>query len=610
MHDPSAAALLHRRSISSVPSPKRMRNVVRLTASATSALPRWLLLAICIIYASFGLFGRDPWKNEDAAGFGVMWTMANGSVKDWLLPNLVGKALTGDGPFMYWFGAGFIRLLSPWVDASNASRVVTGLLFCIACAFVWYTAYLLGRRDEAQPFKYAFGGEPEPRDYGRTLADGALLILLACFGLAERGHETTPQLAQFAGTAMLLYGLVRSCDKPIQGAVIWGAAIGFVGLSSSPVLVLALLICTLAMTVIVREVRPFYLVVLGVPIAVILIGAWVWPVLHFYPDDGEWWLRQWWRNSFDSFSGSPIQALSYALKNLPLFTWPAWPLAIWTFVSWSGLRRSPHVAVPLSVIGPLLVLVILQSHQSNRLFMLLLPPLSVLATFALPTLKRGAINAIDWFAMLSFTLLATFVWLVWTAGLYGFPAPLARNLSRLAPGFQPEFKILSFVCAVAVTICWFSLARWRLARHPKVLWRSVVLSSAGTTLMWVLLMTLWLPVVNYSRTYRDVAEQIADHLPPDYTCISPVRLGDAQIATFAYFGGMHFAFDEDCDVILRQDTQDYGEPSSISTFEWKLVWEGRRVADRDERFRLYVRIERPVAPVKRPRPKSLHRVSD
>ncbi|WP_075359542.1 ArnT family glycosyltransferase [Caballeronia sordidicola] len=584
-----------------------MRNVIRLTASATSALPRWLLLTICIVYASFGLFGRDPWKNEDAAGFGVMWTMANGSVKDWLLPNLVGKALTSDGPFIYWFGAGFIRLLSPWVDASNASRVVTGLLFCIACAFVWYTAYLLGRRDEAQPFKYAFGGEPEPRDYGRTLADGALLILLACFGLAERGHETTPQLAQFAGTAMLVYGLVRSCDKPIQGALIWGAAIGLVGLSSSPVLVLALLICTLAMTVIVREVRPFYLLVLGVPVAAILIGAWVWPVLHLYPDDGEWWLRQWWRHSFDAFSGSPIPALSYAIKTLPLFTWPAWPLAIWTFVSWSGLRRSPHVAVPVSVIGPLLVLVILQSHQSNRLFMLLLPPLSVLATFALPTLKRGAINAIDWFAMLSFTLLATFVWLVWTAGLYGFPAPLARNLARLAPGFQPEFKILSFVCAVAVTVCWFSLARWRLARHPKVLWRSVVLSSAGTTLMWVLLMTLWLPVVNYSRTYRDVAEQIADHLPADYTCISPVRLGDAQIATFAYFGGMHFAFDEDCDVILRQDTQDYGEPSSISTFVWKLVWEGRRVADRDERFRLYVRIERPVPPVRRPGPKPLRR---
>ncbi|SAK76668.1 glycosyltransferase [Caballeronia hypogeia] len=585
-----------------------MRSVVRLTASATSALPRWLLLAICITYASFGLFGRDPWKNEDAAGFGVMWTMANGDARDWLLPNLVGKAPTADGPLMYWLGASAIRILSPWVDASNASRVVTGLLFCLACAFVWYSTYLLGRRDEAQPFKYAFGGEPEPRDYGRTLADGALLILLACFGLAERGHETTPQLAQFAGTAMLIYGLVRSLDKPIHGGLVWGAAIGVVGLSSSPVLVFALLLCTLAMTIIVKQVRAAPLLIYGLPVAVLLIAAWVLPTLHYFPDDGQWWLRQWWRNSFSFFSGTPGSIFGYAVKNLPLFTWPAWPLAVWAFVSWGGMRRSPHVGVPLSIIGPLLVLVVLQAHETNRLFMLLLPPLSVLATFALPTLKRGAINAIDWFAMLSFTIIGSLVWLVWTAGMIGFPAPMARNLARLAPGFHPEFKLISFVCAVAVTVCWFMLARWRLARHPKVLWRSVVLSSAGTTLMWVLLMTLWLPVVNYSRTYRDVAEQIAEHLPPDYTCISPVRLGDAQIATFAYFGGMHFAFDEDCDVILRQDHADYGEPSSMSEFQWKLVWEGRRVADRDERFRLYVRIERPTPPAKKPlRSKSLRR---
>ena len=67
-----------------------MRPVVRLPASATSALPRWLLLALCIFYP-FGLFGRDPWKNDDAAGFGVMWTMANGGANDWLWPNLVGK---------------------------------------------------------------------------------------------------------------------------------------------------------------------------------------------------------------------------------------------------------------------------------------------------------------------------------------------------------------------------------------------------------------------------------------------------------------------------------------------------------------------------------------
>jgi len=87
------------------------------------------------------------------------------------------------------------------------------------------------------------------------------------------------------------------------------------------------------------------------------------------------------------------------------------------------------------------------------------------------------------------------------------------------------------------------------------------------------------------------------------TCISPVRLGDAQIATFAYFGDMHFEFSGECDVILRQDRADFGEPSAMSRYVWRLVWEGRRVADRDERFRLYERIERPTTPVKRRGPR-------
>jgi len=41
----------------------------------------------------------------------------------------------------------------------------------------------------------------------------------------------------------------------------------------------------------------------------------------------------------------------------------------------------------------------------------------------------------------------------------------------------------------------------------------------------------------------------------------------------------------------------------MSQYVWRLVWEGRRVADRDERFRLYERIERPKTPVKRRPPR-------
>ncbi|KAG0162346.1 hypothetical protein DFQ28_002342 [Apophysomyces sp. BC1034] len=63
---------------------------------------------------------------------------------------------------------------------------------------------------------------------------------------------------------------------------------------------------------------------------------------------------------------------------------------------------------------------------------------------------------------------------------------------------------------------------------------------------------------------------------------------------------MRFAFsDEDCDVLLRQDTHDFSAPGTLSPYVWNLTWEGRRAADRDELFRLYVRTERPKAPLRR-----------
>ena len=178
--------------------------------------------------------------------------------------------------------------------------------FARACAFVWYAAYLLGRRAEVQPFKYAFGGEPEPRDYGRTLADGALLILLACFGLAERGHETTPQLAQFVGIAMLVYGLVRMIDKPIQGALTWGLGTRPRHAASSPVLVGALLLGTLAMTLIVREARPrWLLLVRAAGRARAVAGVADRRARRFFPDDAVWYLNQWVHVSLTSFAGPP-----------------------------------------------------------------------------------------------------------------------------------------------------------------------------------------------------------------------------------------------------------------------------------------------------------------
>ncbi|MCA3234189.1 MAG: glycosyltransferase family 39 protein, partial [Cupriavidus sp.] len=248
---------------------------VHLTAAATGALPRYLLLAICIIYGLTGLFGRDPWKNEDAAGFGVMWQLGSGNLQDWLMPNIVGRPFSEDGPLVYWVGGLMIRLFGGWLGAPDASRLATALFYFATCAFIWYSTYLLGRRDEVQPFAFAFGGQPDARSYGRALADGALLIFLACVGLAMRGHETTAQVGQVCFIAFMLYGMVRSLDKPVQGSLWFGVGLAALCLASGPILAAALLGAALIAGAVSQPVPLKRLLLIGVPVALALVAAWM-----------------------------------------------------------------------------------------------------------------------------------------------------------------------------------------------------------------------------------------------------------------------------------------------------------------------------------------------
>jgi 4-amino-4-deoxy-L-arabinose transferase-like glycosyltransferase len=194
-------------------------------------------------------------------------------------------------------------------------------------------------------------------------------------------------------------------------------------------------------------------------------------------------------------------------------------------------------------------------------------------------------------------MLAAGVWLLWIAKLTGFPPRLARNVIKLVPGFTPEFGLVSFVVAAAATVGWIVLVYWRISRQPAVLWRAVVLSSGGLILLWVLLLTLFLPELNYSKSYAIVARQIAASLPAGANCIDS-NVGPAQRASMAFYGGLPFSRinSAKCDYVLTQDSvrtrDDHELRQGFDVTGWQMLWEGRRPSDRDERFRLY---RRPVA---------------
>jgi hypothetical protein len=106
-------------------------------------------------------------------------------------------------------------------------------------------------------------------------------------------------------------------------------------------------------------------------------------------------------------------------------------------------------------------------------------------------------------------------------------------------------------------------------------------------------MTIWLPAINYARSYAGVASQIAAHLPATPYCVDAEVSAD-QMASFAYFGNIHFSqFDgARCSYLLIQErNRSRDEVVRIdASGEWQLEWNGRRPSDKDEHFLLYRRV--------------------
>jgi len=567
--------------------------MVKLTAAATRSIPRIIIFALTLVYGFAGLFFRDPWKNEDAIGFGGMWTLFRGNTFDWIVPHLAGRELSLGAPFPYWLGGSLIHLFGSWIGAANAARLYSAICFFATAVAIWYATYLLGRRPEVQPMALAVGGQPDRKSYGMTLADGALLIFLACIGLAQNAHETTPMMAQVMGIGFILYGTVRGLDKPWQGGLWAGLGLMIVILSSnltlSLIMVSSTIIAVLASNAKLRLRWTLTSTVLG------LIGFAIWPALWYgfnLSPEMRHVAEVGWRNMPVMRSTVSLDSIAFLSVNFWVYAWPVWPLAAISLAHWgtnksAGAWRAPHLAIPLSLFIGSLIYVLFRVEANEHDLMILIPSLAIIGAFSLPILKRNLISFIDWFAMLSFTVIAIAVWVIWFAKITGYPESTAANFARLLPGFQAQFNWLAFFIALAITGVWLAIVRWRTSRAPKEIWRCLIISASGTTLMWVLLMTLWLPTINYAKTYRYVAARLSQVIATHTGCVNTSSLGLSQLASFDYFTRLDLRDDPNCPWMLTHSQSEAQAFGSLNDKKLILMWEDRRAADRDERLRLY-----------------------
>jgi 4-amino-4-deoxy-L-arabinose transferase-like glycosyltransferase len=193
--------------------------------------------------------------------------------------------------------------------------------------------------------------------------------------------------------------------------------------------------------------------------------------------------------------------------------------------------------------------------------------------------------------MCFFTLSALTIWVIYVSMQTGLPAQPAANVARLAPGYVPQFSAAALTLAVAATLAWVALVRWRTGRQRQALWKSLVLPAGGVALCWLLLMTLWLPLLDYARSPRPLVARLAAFVPRD-ACIAAPDLARAPIAALEVFGHWRVdarpqAAEGACPYLLRATRSRTLPPPPPG---WEAVAEARRPTDRDEVTLIYRRV--------------------
>jgi 4-amino-4-deoxy-L-arabinose transferase-like glycosyltransferase len=542
-------------------------------------LPRLTLppppAALAVLAAAFilpGLVFHDLWKTQDAIGLGIVHSMAVSG--DLVVPSVAGIPWLQDQPLYHWVALLFGTLLGWMIEFHAAARLASGAFVAAAFVFI-YSAEREWTTDDP--------------DVRRTAAGAAFLVLMGCVGLLVHAHEALPELASLAAMCAALTALPYATRRPVHAGVAFGVALGVAFLSASWTAPAGLALAVIAAHLAVPEWRTrggATFLVTALVLALLLASAWP---LAIALRSGDLFL-DWWDIAAQR-DGRFGENVRHFFSTASWFTWPAWPLALWS--AWSLRRRwrELRLFVPGAAVLAIAALHIVWGPPQDENLIPMLAPLSLLAAHGVFTLRRGAVAALDWFGVLTFAVFTGLVWLGYIAMLTGLPAPVARNFSRIAPGFVAQLQPLAMLVALVLVVAWLYLIFFT----PFSPMRSVARWAGGMVLLWGTFAMLWMPWVDYQKSYRSVALALKAKIPLKSACIAQRGLGVSQAAALDYHGGIRTQpFDAAkpaaCPLVLVQGTpQTEREPqaSTARAVQWAKLADVGRPGDRAERYRLY-----------------------
>lgn len=503
------------------------------------------LVALVVAWLLPGLVGHDPWKPDEAYTFGLVYHIRQ--TGDWLVPTLAGEPFVEKPPLFFWTAALLSYPFGWLMPLHDAARMASAFYVLITLSFTALTARRLFSGAAAWP---------------------AALLLAASLGYLQQAHQLITDDALLAGIAIGIYGLAcRSGWILGTGAGIAFLSKGLLGPSMLGLTAIALL----ALRAWRNTWRTW-----GRALLAFAPWALIWPWLLYRYSPGlfnEWF----WVNNFGRFTGEAGLGgvLDHALyaKAFIWFALPAWPLAAWAL--WRDRARTP--AIQLAVTAFAVMFVVLSAASSARTLygMPLLVPLALLAAAGLETAPQWLTRLLDAIAVWMSAAIAVALWIAWVAFMAGWRPGW---LQSQAPGLRAELSVATIVAALVLSALWV----YALRLQPRLPARWL----AAVMLVWGLAMTLWMPFLDYAKSYRGVIEAMQAVRTQKPGCVAARNLTEPQRAMFDYHAGIRAPAAADCPwLLVHTGTAQAPSPGDA----WQLAWQGTRPGDTKEFFWLFSR---------------------
>lgn len=525
------------------------------------------LVVLLALYLLPGVVGHDPWRGDDVRNFSAVLGMLQDG--HWLLPHIAGEPAFDLAPLYHWTAAAFVLALGHLLSPHDAARLATTLF---ATLLILWTARTAGRL------------------YGRDARTPAVLLSLGTLGLVLHAHETQALMALVAMQALTLAGLSHIGTRPVRGGIQAGIGTALASLAAGPLgLLLTLPLFPLISSVCAdcRSARSSSALILGMSAAI--AASAIWPVLLSNADPelfSRWWNHAWLGLTGALHAGDELSRLPALLG---WFIWPLWPIAGWTL--WRARKQALRLPIIVPLVSALLGIggMLLYGDFSPAHALPLLPGLALLAAAGAPSLRRGAANAFDWFALMTFAVFAVLVWLAWSAQVFQWPPGLSRSLARSAPDFVLHDGMARAAVGAFVVIVWLGAVlklRQGVIRGPAN-W------AMGMTMLWCLAVTLLMPWFEHDRSYRAVSTSLQIALAGEAPgCVSAIGINASQRASFDYYSAIRVRTvgnnQSECRYLLVRQDQKPGRAGPGAG--WQNIWEFRHGGTkRFENFRLYRR---------------------